>query len=133
MRSEKQTRTLKSVPISFSCCCRIKILLASLSLVIVLRAVKSQGGAEEVEEEPQGDTVEQKQNLARTGWDLLVGMFRTVFKRRPGWMQVVILLQLLAYTMYGETWIIDLLEYKTEVLLLGTISASGSASSGIST
>merc|ERR1719384_1501893 len=101
MRSEKQTRTLKSVPISFSCCCRIKILLASLSLVIVLRAVKSQGGAEEeVEEEPQGDTVEQKQNLARTGWDLLVGMFRTVFKRRPGWMQVVILLQLLAYTCY---------------------------------
>ena len=99
----------------------------------MLRAVKSQGGAEEVEEEPQGDTVEQKQNLARTGWDLLVGMFRTVFKRRPGWMQVVILLQLLAYTMYGETWIIDLLEYKTEVLLLGTISASGSASSGIST
>ena len=65
--------------------------------MIVLRAVKSQAGAAE---EPQVEAVEQKQSFARSGWDLLVGMFRTVFKRRPGWMQLIILLQLLAYTCY---------------------------------
>ena len=67
-----------------------------MSLLIVLRVVRSQG---DVEEDLEVETVEQKQNLAREGWDLLVGMFRTVFKRRPGWMTTCILLQLVAYTM----------------------------------
>ena len=72
-------------------------MLASLSLLIVLRVVKSPSGPEEG---PQLETAEQKQSLARSAWDLLVGMFRTVFKRRSGWMTTCILLQLLAYTMY---------------------------------
>ena len=71
-------------------------MLASLSLMIVLRVVKSQPRPGE---EPQVEPGEQKQNLARTGWDLLVGMFRTVFRRRSGWMTTCILLQLAAYTM----------------------------------
>ena len=70
-------------------------MLASLSLMIVLRVVKSQPRPGE---EAQVESGEQKQNLARAGWDLLVGMFRTVFKRRTGWMTTCILLQLLAYT-----------------------------------
>ena len=71
-------------------------MLASLSLMIVLRVVKSQP---RLGEEPQVESGEQKQNLARTGWDLLVGMFRTVVKRRQGWLRTCILLQLFAYTM----------------------------------
>ena len=71
-------------------------MLASLSLMIVLRVVKSQPRPGE---EPQVESGEQKQNLARTGWDLLVGMFRTVVKRRQGWLRTCILLQLFAYTM----------------------------------
>ena len=67
-----------------------------MSLLIVLRVVRSQG---EVEEDLEMETGEQKQNLARESWDLLVGMFRTVFKRRSGWMTTCILLQLVAYTM----------------------------------
>ena len=66
----------------------------------MLRVVRAQG---EVEEDLELETREQKQNLARESWDLLVGMFRTVFKRRPGWMTTCILLQLVAYTM--SVWI----------------------------
>ena len=73
-----------------------KIFLASLSLLIVLKAVKSPAPAPVVEEE----TCQLKQTLRRKAWDLLVGMFRTVFKKRSGWMTACILLQLLAYTMY---------------------------------
>ena len=73
-------------------CCRIKIFLASLSLVIVLRAVKT---SQTVQQASQ-----QKQSLGRQSWDLVVGMFRTVFRRRSGSLTACILLQLLAYTMY---------------------------------
>ena len=66
-------------------------------MLIVLRTVKSPSGSEEVAQ-VQVETVEQKQSLVRTSWDLLVGMFRTVFKKRSGWMTTCILLQLLAYT-----------------------------------
>ena len=76
--------------------CRVKIFLASLSLLIVLRVVRSPTPALEEEEEPSVG----KESLARKAWDLLVGMFRTVLKRRAGWLRVCILLQLLAYTMY---------------------------------
>ena len=62
--------------------------------MIVLRVVKSHRAEEEEE------AVEQKEKLGKKTWDLLVGMFRTVFKRRSGWMTTCILLQLLAYTMY---------------------------------
>ena len=67
-----------------------------MSLLIVLRAVRSPAGADE---ELELEREDEKQNLARAGWDLLVGMFRTVFKSRPGWMTTCILLQLVAYTM----------------------------------
>ena len=73
-------------------CCRIKIFLASLSLVIVLRAVQTSQTVQQVSQ--------QKQSLGRQSWDLVVGMFRTVFRRRSGWLTACILLQLLAYTMY---------------------------------
>ena len=73
-------------------CCRIKIFLASLSLVIVLRAVKTS----QTVQQASG----QNQSLGRQSWDLVVGMFRTVFRRRSGWLTACILLQLLAYTMY---------------------------------
>ena len=73
-------------------CCRIKIFLASLSLVIVLRAVQTS----QTVQQASG----QKQSLGRQSWDLVVGMFRTVFRRRSGWLTACILLQLLAYTMY---------------------------------
>ena len=75
----------------------MKIFLATVSLVIVLRVVRSPGGPQE---ELEVETTGEKQNFIRAGWDLLVGMFRTVFKRRSGWMTTCILLQLLAYTMY---------------------------------
>ena len=53
----------------------------------------------EVEVEVEVETTGEKQNFVRAGWDLLVGMFRTVVKRRPGWLRTCILLQLFAYTM----------------------------------
>ena len=62
-------------------------------MVIVLRAVKAP--SPEVEE-----TEEQKESLSSKAWDLLMGMFKTVFKKRSGLMTTCILLQLLAYTMY---------------------------------
>lgn len=62
-------------------------------MVIVLRAVK----APSLEEE---ETDEQKESLSSKAWDLLMGMFKTVFKKRSGLMTTCILLQLLAYTMY---------------------------------
>ena len=52
------------------------------------------------------ETSEEKENLARTSWELLVGMFRTVVKRRPGWLRSCILLQLAAYTSKKRTFII---------------------------
>ena len=61
--------------------------------MIVLRAVK----APSLEEE---ETEEQKESLSSKAWDLLMGMFKTVFKKRSGLMTTCILLQLLAYTMY---------------------------------
>ena len=62
-------------------------------MMIVLRAVK----APSLEEE---ETEEQKESLSSKAWDLLMGMFKTVFKKRSGLMTTCILLQLLAYTMY---------------------------------
>ena len=70
---------------------RIKILLASLSLLIVLRAVK-------LPRQEEAETEEQ--SVGSKAWNLLVGMFRTVFKKRSGLMTTCIMLQLLAYTMY---------------------------------
>ena len=85
-------RMFSSVTITSSF--RIKILLASLALLIVLRVVRAP------QQTVQPDSSEQKETLSRKAWDILVGMFRTVFKRRPGWMRTCIFLQLLAYTMY---------------------------------
>ena len=48
----------------------------------------------------QEEAETEDQSLGRKAWDLLVGMFRTVFQRRSGLMTTCILLQLLAYTMY---------------------------------
>ena len=62
-------------------------------MVIVLRAVKAPSPEEE-------ETEEQKESLSSKAWDLLMGMFKTVFKKRSGLMTTCILLQLLAYTMY---------------------------------
>ena len=76
-----------------------------MSLLIVLRVVRSQGGPREEEMEVV-ETSEEKENLARTSWELLVGMFRTVVKRRPGWLRSCILLQLAAYTSKKRTFII---------------------------
>ena len=69
-----------------------------MSLVIVLRVVRWSDS--EPEDELQLETTGEKENLVRAGWDLLVGMFKTVFKKRSGWLRAAILLQLVAYTMY---------------------------------
>ena len=58
-----------------------------------MRAVKSPS---QEEEQPE----EQKESLSNKAWDLVEGMFKTVFKSRSGMMTPCILLQLLAYTMY---------------------------------
>ena len=60
---------------------------------------------------PPGDQTQGQQEslVARLG-ELLLGMWRTLLKRRPGWTRFCILLQILAYTLYyfafggGRLW-----------------------------
>ena len=48
----------------------------------------------------QEEAETEEQSIGSKAWNLLVGMFRTVFKKRSGLMTTCIMLQLLAYTMY---------------------------------
>jgi len=85
-----------------------KMVLAFLSLGIILKVVKNrpviistEGSA--AKENDQGEEV-------KTVFDILLGMFQTLLRKRGGWLRVCIFLQIMSYAMYyicfasGRLW-----------------------------
>ena len=90
---------------------RVKIFLSSLSLLIILRVVRPVRPSQSLPGQPsQGQQGSLVARLVARLADLLLGMWRTLVKTRPGWTRSCILLQILAYTLYyvafggGRLW-----------------------------